>query len=81
MITAAVVIGVCLLLVALGFLLPRLSRYPQRGADRGLAAGQRAGSEAPGPLGRLFSRSFGKSRKATSKSGSLGRRWRAKLPF
>src|SRR3712207_7603100 len=45
-----------------------LFRSAHRGADKPLAAGQRGGSKAPGPLGRLFSKSFGKSRSAQSKS-------------
>jgi hypothetical protein len=49
--------------------------------DRTLGAGQRAGGKAPGLLGRLFSKSFGTSRKATNKSASAGRRGRGKLPL
>ena len=77
--TIAVIAGVCVLLLVLGFLVPRLSRGPQRGVDKTLTAGQRAGGKAPGPLGRLFSKSFGTSRKAADKSASAGRKGRAKL--
>jgi hypothetical protein len=49
--------------------------------DRTLGVGQRAGGMAPGPIGRLFSKSFGHSRRATNKSASLGRRGRGKLPL
>src|SRR5437763_190383 len=76
-----VVVGVCLLLLVLGFLLPRLSFGPQHGVDRGLDAGRRAGSEAPGVIGRLLSRSFGGSRRAADRSASTGRRARGKLPL
>ena len=79
--TIAVIIGVCLVLLVLGFLLPRLSRYPQRGVDKTLGAGQKAGSEAPGPLGRLLQKAFGTSRRATNKSAETGRRGRGKLPL
>jgi hypothetical protein len=79
--TLAVIIGICILLLILGFLLPRLSRYPQRGVDKTLSAGQQAGSKAPGPLGRLFGKAFGTSRKATNKSAATGRRGRGKLPL
>jgi hypothetical protein len=79
--TIAAIVGVCVLLLVLGFLVPRLSRGPQRGVDRGLGAGQRAGGWAPGPIGRLLSKSFGSSRKATNKSASTGRRARGKLPL
>jgi Family of unknown function (DUF6411) len=79
--TIAIVVAVCILLLVLAFLLPRLSIWPQRGVDRTLGAGQRAGGKAPGPLGKLFSKSFGTSRKATNKSASTGRRARGKLPL
>jgi hypothetical protein len=79
--TIAIIVGVCLVLLVLAFLLPRLSSGPQRGVDRTLGVGQRAGGKAPGPIGRLFSKSFGTSRKATNKSASLGRRGRGKLPL
>lgn len=73
------VVGICVLL--LGFLLPRLSEHARRGTDRGFSLGQRAGGKAPGPLGRLLSKSFGKSRRAADKSHSAGREARAKAPF
>ena len=78
--TLAIIVAVCVILLLLAFLLPRLSRRPQRGVDRTLAAGQRRGGRAPGPIGRLFSKSFGASRKATNKSAATGRRARHKLP-
>ena len=79
--TIAVIVGVCLVLLVLAFLLPRLSIWPQRGVDRGLGAGQRAGGKAPGPLGRLFAKPFSSSRRATNKSASAGRKARGKLPL
>jgi Family of unknown function (DUF6411) len=79
--TIAVIVGVCIVLAILAFLLPRLSIWPQEGVDRTLGAGQRAGGKAPGPLGKLFSKMFGTSRKATSKSASTGRRARGKMPL
>jgi Family of unknown function (DUF6411) len=79
--TVAVIVVVCLVLLVLAFLLPRLSRYPQRGVDRTLGAGQSAGGKAPGPLGRLLQKGFGTSRRATNKSASAGRRGREKLPL
>jgi hypothetical protein len=79
--TIAIIVGVCLILLVLGFLVPRLSSGPQRGVDRTLGVGQRAGGKAPGPIGRLFSKSFGTSRNATNKSASTGRRARGKLPL
>jgi hypothetical protein len=79
--TIAIVIGACIVLLILAFLLPRLSRHPQRGVDRTLGAGQTAGGRAPGPIGRLFSKSFGMSRRATNKSAETGRKTRGKLPL
>ena len=79
--TIAIIVGACIVLLVLGFLLPRLSIWPQRGVDRTLGAGQRTGGKAPGPIGKLFSKSFGKSRKATNRSASTGRRARGKLPL
>jgi hypothetical protein len=79
--TIAIIVGICVLLLILAFLVPRLSRGPQRGVDRTLGMGQRAGGKAPGILGRLFSKSFGTSRKATNKSASAGREGRGKLPL
>jgi len=77
----AAVIGFCVLILVLAFLVPRLSRPVQNAGDRTLGVGQRAGGKAPGPIGRLFSKSFGTSRKAVSKSGSAGRGGRSKLPL
>ena len=79
--TIGIIVGICVLLLVLGFLAPRLSRGPQRGVDATLGAGQRTGGKAPGLLGRFFSKSFGTSRKATNRSASAGRRGRGKLPL
>ena len=37
--TIAIIIGVCIVLAILAFLLPRLSRHPQRGVDSTLGSG------------------------------------------
>ncbi|MBD0283413.1 MAG: hypothetical protein ICV69_14650 [Thermoleophilaceae bacterium] len=79
--TIAIIIGVCVVLLVLAFLLPRLSSMPQRGVDRTLGVGQRAGGKAPGPVGRLISKGFGTSRRATNRSAATGRRARRKLPL
>jgi hypothetical protein len=79
--TLGIIIGVCIVLLILAFLLPRLSRHPQRGVDRSLGVGQQAGGKAPGPVGRLFSKSFGMSRRATNKSAETGRKGRGKMPL
>jgi hypothetical protein len=75
------IVAVCVVLLLLAFLVPKLSRHPQRGVDKTLSVGQRAGGKAPGPLGRLFAKPFSSSRKATNKSASKGRQGRGKLPL
>jgi uncharacterized protein DUF6411 len=79
--TILAVIAFCVVLLVLAFLVPRLSRRVERGGSGALGVGQRAGAKAPGPLGRLFQKPFRFSRKAVHKSGSAGRRGRAKAPF
>lgn len=79
--TIAVVVGICVLLAILGFLVPRLSNHARRGSDKGFSLGQRAGGKAPGPIGTLLSKSFGKSQRAADKSHSAGKTARQKLPF
>lgn len=75
------VIVACVVLAVLAFLLPRLSRHPQNGAQRTLGLGSRAGSKAPGVLGRLLSKPFHSSSRALGRSGSAGRRARGRMPF
>jgi Family of unknown function (DUF6411) len=77
--TVAVIVAVCIILLILGFLLPRLSRYPQRGVDRSLSVPQGAASKAPGKLGYWLQKPFGTSRRAANKSAAKGREGRAKL--
>ncbi|MFI0816840.1 DUF6411 family protein [Streptomyces sp. NPDC021098] len=75
------IVGVCVVLAVLAFLVPRLSRHPERGTQRTLGVGTRAGSKAPGVLGRIFSKPFRSSSKAVARSGSAGRRARGRMPF
>jgi hypothetical protein len=75
------IVGVCILLLILGFAVPRLSRKPQHGVDRTLEAGQRGASHAPGRLGRWLSKPFRTSERAADKSAAAGRRGRSKAPF
>ena len=74
------VIAICVLLLILAFVAPRLSRYPQRGVNKGLGMGSRLGSQAPGKLGSWISKSFNKGLKATNKSAEAGRDARSDLP-
>ena len=76
----AAIIAVCIVLLILAFVFPRLSRHPERGVSKTLGVGQQASGLLPGFLGRWAQKSFGKSRQATSKSASAGRRGRGKLP-
>ena len=78
--TIAIIIGVCVILAVLAFLLPRLSRHPQRGVDKSLSTGQSAASSLPGKIGEWLSKPFSNSRKATNKSAEKGREARSKLP-
>ena len=75
------IVAVCIVLLVLAFLLPRLSIWPQRGVDETLGAGQRGAAHAPGTLGRWLQKPFQSSRKATNKSASAGRKGRGKMPF
>jgi uncharacterized protein DUF6411 len=79
--TIVAVAAFCVLLLVLAFLAPRFSRHVERGGQAPLGLGRRAGSKAPGKLGRLFAKPFESSQKAVSKSGSAGRRGRGKLPI
>ena len=75
------VVALCILLAILGFLLPRLSDHARRAADKGFSTGARAGSKAPGPIGRLLSKSFGTSQRAADESHSAGKKARSKSPL
>jgi len=75
------VIALCVVILILAFLFPRLSHHPERGSHKVFGLGSRGASKAPGPLGRWFSKPFHQSSKAVSKSGSAGRKGRGKMPF
>lgn len=75
------VVALCILLAILGFLLPRFSDHARRGADKGFSTASKAGSKAPGPIGRLLSKSIGTSQRAADKSHSKGKEARSKTPL
>ena len=75
------IIVVCVVLLVLAFLVPRLSHGPQKGVDKTLGLGQSGASKAPGKLGEWLQKPFSSSRKATNKSASKGREGRSKLPL
>lgn len=76
-----VVIGVCVLLLILAFVVPAWSRRPERGAEKTAGAGGRVAGKAPGSLGRWLRKPFSSSQKAMGKSARAGREGRGKLPF
>lgn len=75
------IVAVCVVLLVLAFLVPRLSRHPERGTQKTLGAGTRTAGKAPGIFGRLISKPFRSSQKAVGRSGSAGRKGRGKMPF
>jgi hypothetical protein len=79
--TIAVVAGICILLLILAFLAPRLSSKPQRGVNRAFGAGGRTAGKAPGPVGRFLRKPFDHSNKAANKSAETGRKGRSKMPL
>jgi hypothetical protein len=78
--TIAVVAGICIVLLILGFLAPRLSSKPQRGVNRAFGTGGNAAGKAPG-VGRWLRKPFDSSNKAANKSASAGRKGRSKMPL
>jgi len=80
MIIAGVIV-LCIVILILAFLFPKLSRHPQQGSQKVIGLGGRGAGKAPGPLGRWFRKPFDTSNKAVSKSGSAGRKGRDKMPL
>ncbi|MGH2474510.1 MAG: DUF6411 family protein [Candidatus Limnocylindrales bacterium] len=76
-----IVIGVCVVLIVLAFVIPRLSRHPERGAQKVAGTGGRAAGKAPGGIGRILRKPFSQSQRAMGKSARTGRKGRGKLPF
>jgi uncharacterized protein DUF6411 len=74
------VIGICIILLILAFLAPRLSAGPQRGVNKTFAAGGNVAGKAPGPFGRWFRKPFDTSNRAANKSAAAGRKGRSKTP-
>ena len=75
------VIALCIVILILAFLFPKLSHHPQRGSQKAIGLGGRGASKAPGPLGRWFSKPFNTSNTAVGKSGAAGRKGRGKMPL
>ena len=79
MIIGAVIV-ICIVLLILAFLAPRLSSKPQRGVNKTFGTGGNVAGKAPGPLGRWFRKPFDTSNKAANKSAAAGRKGRDKTP-
>jgi len=79
--TILVIVAICVILLILAFLAPRLSSKPQSGVNRVFGAGGRTAGKAPGKLGKWARKPFDTSNKAANKSASAGRRGRGKMPF
>ncbi len=75
------VIALCIVILILAFLFPKLSHHPERGSQKIIGMGGRSAGKAPGPLGRWLRKPFNTSSKAVAKSGSTGRKGRRKLPL
>jgi hypothetical protein len=77
--TIAIVLAVCVILLVLAFVAPRLSRYPERGVERTYGAGGNVAGKAPGRLGRWLRKPFDSANTWTRKSASAGRRGRSRI--
>jgi len=77
----AAVVGVCILVLIIAFVVPRFSHHAERGGKMPFSLGQKAGSKAPGKAGELAAKPFTKAKEAVSKSGEKGREGRSKAPF
>ena len=77
--TIAIVVAICIVLLILAFLAPRLSRYPQRGVQKTYSAGGNTPAR-PRPSRRWLRKPFDSANKWTGKSGRR-RRGRDKAPF
>jgi hypothetical protein len=77
--TILVVVAICILLLVLGFLAPRLSAKPQRAVNKTFSTGGNVAGKAPG-VGKWLRKPFDTSNKAANKSAATGRKGRGKMP-
>ena len=77
----AAVVGICILVAIIAFLIPRFSGTAERGGKKPFSLGSRGASKAPGKAGEVASKPFRKAQEAVGKSGQKGREGRAKAPF
>ena len=66
------VIALCVVILILAFLFPKLSHHPQRGSQKAFGLGGRGASKAPGKLGHWLAKPFNTSSKVVGKSGIRG---------
>ena len=79
--TILIIVGICIVLAILAFLLPRASWWPQKGVDKTLGTAQDAAGKLPGKAGELAEKPFETSRKAANRSAAKGREGRSKSPL
>ena len=79
--TILAVVAICIILLILAFLAPRLSSKPQRGVNKTFSTGGNVAGKAPGRLGKWLRKPFDTSNKAANKSASAGRKGRSKMPL
>jgi len=79
--TLLAVVAICVILLLLGFLAPRLSTKPQRGVNKTFNTGGNVAGKAPGRLGTWLRKPFDTSNKAANKSAAAGRKGRSKMPM
>ena len=71
----------CVLILILAFLVPRLSRHPERGGQKILGTGGRGAGKAPGKVGRFARKPFDKLPEGRLQERQTGRKGRSKAPF
>ena len=75
--TIALVVAICIVLLILAFLAPRLSRYPQRGVQKTYSAGGNTAGKAPGQARPLAAQAV-RQRQQVDRQERVGRSARAR---
>ena len=68
----AAVVGVCILVAVIAFLVPRFSGQAERGGKKPFSLGSRGASKAPGKAGELASKPFQKAQEACRDKSPMG---------
>src|SRR3954453_600939 len=74
-------VAICVILMILGFLAPRLSAKPQRGVNKTLSTGGNVAGMAPGKAGKWLRKPFDTANKAPNKGAAAGDKGRRKMPL